>query len=251
MLKKLAFSPDIDIEKIITFTAGLSGADLKKIERESILQRFREKREYINEEMLIEQINILRHGHIIKDIDLTTELEMTSYHEAGHAVLGTLLLPHRQIEQVTVSPRKKSLGFVSFVNEANSYSNLSKEQIQNEMSVLLAGRVAQSKKFEQSGIDSGASSDLAKATQLAYWAITELGMSESLRDLNLYNLSQKKGVLLFEAEIQDELKEWIKRAKERAKTMVEQNWQSIENVAKILIEDEVIDFKSLKRILSD
>jgi cell division protease FtsH len=109
--------PEINVERIVRYITGMSALELERVGRMAALSVVEQDKEVITEEILIEQINIIKYGHKVENKmveSLEEELKMTAYHEAGHAVLSVLLLPHIKIEQVTIAPRSKALGFVSY-----------------------------------------------------------------------------------------------------------------------------------------
>lgn len=226
----------------------MSGADLEKVNRESSLYKIKHNLKEITESILLEQINIIKYGERLKGQSLDLLTSSTAYHEAGHAVLSYILLPDTKIEQITVVPRNNALGFVSYDNEDN-ISNLTKIKIENKICVLLAGRIAQMKKYAEEGFDSGASSDLSHATHLANMAISKLGMGTSIGYVSLDKLKEYEAST-FREEINKEVKNWLKTAEERTKNLVDELWDKIDNVAQSLIENETIEAKELNKIMT-
>jgi ATP-dependent Zn protease len=227
-----------DIDKLVVYTTGMNGADLEKVKREVGLEMIRSGKEYLDEALLIEMINTIKYGEKIEDVDITKTLESTAIHEAGHAVISKLLRPELKIEQITITPRDKALGFVAYNNEDN-YKNLSKEDIKKELQILLAGRFAQIKKYGMEGIDSGARNDLEKATNLAYIAITEYGMDEELGNVNLNSVNDLK--ISLDGRIRDRVLVWLKEAEDNVKKLIDENWSKIEKVANTLLDKETLD----------
>jgi len=147
----------IDIERIVRYIAGMSALELERLGRMAALSVVEQEKELITEEILIEQINIIKYGHKIEKQmvkNLEEERKMTAYNEAAHAVLSVLLLPHIKIEQVTIAPRSKMLGFVSY-NDEDQLSNVTKEELFHDICVLLGGRVTREKKKGSKHRDSG------------------------------------------------------------------------------------------------
>lgn len=227
-----------DINKLVVYTTGMNGADLEKVKREIGFEMIRSGKEYMDESLLIEIINIVKYGEKIEDIDITKTLESIAIHEAGHAVISKILRPALKIEQITITPRNKAFGFVAY-NYEDNYKNLSKEDIKKELQILLAGRFAQIKKYGVEGIDSGASDDLEKATNLAYTAISEFGMDEELGNVNLKNVNELK--LGMDGKIRDIILVWLKEAEDNVKNLIDENWSKIEIVANALLEKEMLD----------
>ena len=235
-----------NIDKLVIYTTGMNGADLAKVKREVGLEMIRSGKEYMDEALLIEIINTVKYGEKIEDVDITKTLEETAIHEAGHAVISKILRFELKIEQITITPRNKALGFVAY-NYEDNYKNLSKKDIKKELQILLAGRFAQIKKYGLEGIDSGARNDLEKATNLAYVAITELGMDEELGNVNLNSVNEIK--LSLDGKIRDRVLAWLKEAEENVKNLIDENFDKIEKVANRLLKEETIDEEELLELL--
>lgn len=240
---------NIDREKLITFTAGMSGADLEKVSRESALEVIRQKKEKLSEEIIIEQINIVKYGERLTSKSLEKIVEATAYHEAGHAVVSKLLMPEVKIEQITVTPRNDALGFVSY-NLEDEFSNLTYGDIKNKICVAFAGRIAQMRRFGEEGLDSGASSDLKMATKYAYYAIANLGMDKDIGYINIDGLTKESKIGgVTEQEIQRRVKELMSAQKQKTEELVEENWEKIESVSEVLVKSEFIDEDEFSKIV--
>ena len=228
---------EFDIEKILTYTAGMTGADLQKVARESSLYIFRNSLKGISQDILIEQINTIKYGTRITHKSIEKLIKSTAIHEAGHAVISRVLMPEVKIEQITVVPRNNALGFVSYDREEN-YSNLTRQNIKDKLCVAFAGREAQLKEYGEEGFDSGASSDLNMATKFAYHAIAYLGMGESTGYINVSEFTEDT---LFEKEIELELKLWLNEAQVRTKKLIDEHWKKIDALGKLLEDKEIVN----------
>ena len=240
----------IDVERIVRYIAGMSALELERVGRMAALSVVEQEKEVITEEILIEQINIIKYGHKVENImveNLEEELKMTAYHEAGHAVLSVLLLPHIKIEQVTISPRSKMLGFVSY-NAEDQVSNITKEQLFFDVCVLLAGRVAKVKKAGSEHMDSGAINDLSQASLQVYAAITTLGMDKKLGYINLDAIASLDNYFL-EQQVEKRFLFWMDIAKKETEKLVEKHWNKIETLALKLIEQEIVEYDELSKII--
>lgn len=244
--------PTIDIERIVRYITGMSAMDLERLGRMSALSVVEQDKEVITEEILIEQINIIKYGHKIEKQMVQTleeELKMTAYHEAAHAVLSALLLPHIKIEQVTIAPRSKMLGFVSY-NAEDQLSNITKEQLFFDVCVLMAGRVAKVKKMGSGHMDSGAVNDLSQASLQVYAAISTIGMDKELGYINLDAIANLDNYFL-EQQIEKRFLHWMDTAKTETEKMVEEHWSKIETLALKLIEQEIVESAELLEIIGD
>jgi len=240
----------IDIERIVRYITGMSALELERLGRMAVLSVVEQNKELITEEILIEQINIIKYGHKIEKQmikDLEKELEMTAYHEASHAILSSLLLPHIKIEQVTIAPRSKMLGFVSY-NADDELSNVTKEELFNDVCVLLAGRVAKIKIMGSEHMDSGAVNDLSQASLQVYAAIANLGMDKELGFINIDSIAVLDNYFLSQ-QIEKRFLYWLDVAKEHTIKLVDEHWSMIETLALKLIDQEIVESHELSKII--
>ena len=242
---------NIDIEKVVRYISGMGGNELKRIGQEAALFAARKGLKELTEEILLEQINIIKYGTKLesKQIrDIETSMAKTAYHEAGHAVLSYILLPNIKIEQVTVAPRSEALGFVSYHNE-DYIDATSKEDLFNDICVLLAGRIAKMEKYGESGMETGAVNDLEVATMQIYAAIALFGMDEELGYINITGLESGYTKQIFSDKIEARILVWMDKAKETTQKEVKRLWKAIQAVALELIKKEMIDGDELKKII--
>jgi cell division protease FtsH len=240
----------IDIERIVRYITGMSALDLERLGRMAVLSVVEQGKAKITEDILIEQINIIKYGHKIEKQmvkNLEKELEMTAYHEAAHAVISSLLLPHIKIEQVTIAPRSKMLGFVSY-NADDELSNVTKEELFNDVCVLLSGRIAKIKKVGSEHMDSGAVNDLSQASLQVYAAITNLGMDKELGFINIDSITVLDNYFLSQ-QIEKRFLHWIDVAKEHTVKLVDKHWSIIEALALKLIDQEIVESHELSKII--
>lgn len=252
-INKLLKKPNdgkINVERVIHYISGMTGDELQRLGREASLSAIRNNQEFITEEILIEQINIIKYGHKLEGNKLKNfeeDLKRTAYHEAGHAVVSLILRPDIKIEQVTISPRSEALGFVSY-NIEDYLNNVTKQEIFDNICVLLAGRLSKIKQFGENGMDSGAINDLEQATSQAYFAIANLGMDEELGFISIGGISENEKEF-FREKIEVRLIDWIQRARKKTEQLIEENWGKIHYLAKELIEKEVVEGSELDAIM--
>jgi cell division protease FtsH len=240
----------IDVERIVRYIAGMSALELERLGRMAALSVVEQEKELITEEILIEQINIIKYGHKIEKQmveNLEEERKMTAYHEAAHAVLSVLLLPHIKIEQVTIAARSKMLGFVSY-NDEDQLSNITKKELFHDVCVLLSGRVSRVRKMGSEYMDSGASNDLSQASLQVYAAITTLGMDKELGYINLNAVNTLDNYFL-EQQIEKRFLHWMHAAKQDTEKLVNEHWEKIEALALKLIEQEIVESNELFQII--
>ena len=241
---------NIDVERIVRYIAGMSALELERVGRMAALNVVEQEKEFITEEILIEQINIIKYGHKIEKQmveNLEEERKMTAYHEAAHAVLSVLLLPHIKIEQVTIAARSNMLGFVSY-NDEDMLANVTKKDLYHDICVLLAGRSSRVKKMGSDYMDSGAQNDLSQASLQVYAAITTLGMDKELGYINLNAINTLDNYFL-EQHIEKRFLHWMHVAKQDTAKLVDEHWEKIETLALKLIEQEIVESAELLEII--
>jgi ATP-dependent Zn protease len=257
-IEKILKSPceeNIDISKLVMYTAGMTGAQLEKIANESSLYVIRHGLKELTQKIIIEQINIEKYGKRVTNKSIEDELDETAYHEAGHAIISKILMPDIKIEQITVTPREDTLGFVSY-DLSSASSSLSKKDIENKICVAYAGRVAQMKQFNDDGFDTGASSDLAQVTRLCFAMVAHFGMDKEFGEINIDGIPnyQKETIgmtdtKLFNTKIENRVLEISKLLKQRTDKLVDIHWDKIDNLAKQLLKKEVIHEEELNEIV--
>jgi ATP-dependent Zn protease len=243
---KLPNDGTLDRNLLLNYTTGMSGADLEMVKRETVLEMVSAELNEITMTMLTEQINTIKYGLRSVNPRLLQNLDATAYHEAGHAIVSMVVNPDMLIEQVTVMPREGALGFVSYDVESARYRQVTRQEVVDTMCVALAGRMAQSRQFPEHGDDSGASSDLEKATAWANYAITQLGLDEKLGNLTLSVCkefpSPAAGDMVFER-----TRAWLDHAESKCSEILEKYWDKIDALAKRLIKDEVVTGEELRK----
>lgn len=240
-------SGKFDINKLLMYTTGMTGAQLELIGKESSLYCLRHGLKSITQDILIEQINTIKYGEKLSHLSLEKMLEETAIHEAGHAILSKVLMPHIKIEQITVTPRGNALGFVSY-NYEDSLNNMTVQDFKNRICVSFAGRLSQIKKYgEIDGMDTGAQNDLKQATKDAYVAIAHYGMDKEVGYINISGFrniqEMKTGVTdtkHYHEKIDLAVERWMNEAKNKTEKLVEEHWNKIEKLSKHLLEKEVV-----------
>ncbi|WP_051347252.1 AAA family ATPase [Thiomicrorhabdus chilensis] len=246
-LKHELYSHDMDIDQLLLVTAGLSGADLLKVHRESVLRAMRNNLSEINQELLIEEINILKYGAKRSRKSCEELLQETAYHEAAHAVISKALLPERGIEQITVVAHENTLGMVAYNREQEL--DHTKDFLFSLTCIALAGRAAQVKQFGAKGLDTGASSDLKQAMHYAWLATVNYGMDENSYNMDLASLQEISQLQLFQPRIEQLIQNWIEAANNAIDELIEKHWQQIEAVANELLNKEILSEKDLCHIM--
>lgn len=245
--KTVKMSEAIKLADIAKATPGAVGADLANIVNEAALLAVKGGRKEVIQADLEEAVEVIIAGKEKKDRILSeTEKKTVAFHEVGHALAAALLKHSDPVHKITIVPRTMgALGYTMQLPEEEKYL-VSKEEMLSEITVMLAGRSAE--EIEFSVISTGASNDIERATQMARNMVTIYGMTDKFDMMGLESVQNRyldgRPVQNCSAEtstiIDNEVLSIIKQAHNKAKDMLNNNRQLLEQVAGILIEKETL-----------
>jgi cell division protease FtsH len=256
-VKNIPLAKEVDLHVIARTTPGFSGADLANLVNEAALIAARYNKdkvamkdmEYSKDKVLM---GVERKSMIISD----EEKESTSYHEAGHALIAALLPDADPIHKVTIIPRGLALGSTQQLPLDDRYT-YSKEYLEAQLSVLLAGRCAEILTLGKT--TTGAANDFEKATEIArkmvcQWGMSDLGpLSFGEQDDLIFlgrDLAINKNFSEKTAEMIDvEVKKIIHRNYNRAKELLEKNKDHLIHIAEALLDKEILTAEELDSII--
>lgn len=229
---------NIDLEKFSDLTVYFSGAMLENLINEAALTAIRENSEKINSEHLEKAyLNILTGTEQKNPSENTQQRIVTSYHEAGHAFVSKYLMPENKIVKVSIIPTTKGAGGYTLSTPDGS-EVITKTRIKNQLSVLLAGRVAEEVFLGKNNVTIGAQNDIEKSTSLAIDYITKYGMSDKTGFINFGILSEKLNIPL--TSIEKYVRELIDELYCEVMNIIENNREKVEHIARELIDKEVL-----------
>lgn len=255
--KKLA--PDISLATIAKGTAGFTGADLANLVNEAALLAARNNRKAITQPDIEEAtIKVVAGPEKKSKVVSEEEKRLTAFHEAGHAVCTFHCKTQDPVHQVSIIPRGMAGGYTMSLPE-HDRSFRSKTQMEEEIIVLLGGRVAE--KIVLDEISTGASNDIERATDLARSMITRYGFSEKLGPI-VYGHDNSEVFLGRDysqgrnysenvaAEIDGEIRELIDTSYENAKQILLSHRNQLDKVAHYLMEHEKIDGEDFYKLMN-
>lgn len=255
--KKLA--PDISLATIAKGTAGFTGADLANLVNEAALLAARNNRKAITQPDIEEAtIKVVAGPEKKSKVVSEDEKRLTAFHEAGHAVCTFHCKTQDPVHQVSIIPRGMAGGYTMSLPE-HDRSFRSKTQMEEEIIVLLGGRVAE--KIVLDEISTGASNDIERATDLARSMITRYGFSEKLGPI-VYGHDNSEVFLGRDysqgrnysenvaAEIDGEIRELIDTSYENAKQILLSHRDQLDKVAHYLMEHEKIDGEDFYKLMN-
>jgi len=249
---------DVDLRKIAERTPGFSGADLYNLLNEAAILAARRDKSKISQEYIAQSIEKVmlgpeRRSHVLSD----KEKKITAYHEAGHAVAAHVLEDSDPVHKVSIVSRGRTGGYTLKLPLEDRRFH-SRREFLSDLAVLLAGHAIEQEVFND--ITTGASSDLKKATNLARQMVTEYGMSEKL---GARTFGDKEELVFLGKEfgeqrdygesfaqiIDEEISRLLDEAYTRAKKILDENMEKIERVAKVLLENEIIEQKEFEKLM--
>ncbi|MCM1334254.1 MAG: ATP-dependent zinc metalloprotease FtsH [Eubacterium sp.] len=256
--KNKKLSPDINLATIAKTTAGFTGADLENLVNEAALLAARKNRKAIIQADIEEaSIKVVTGPEKKSRVVTEPERRLTAFHEAGHAVCTYYCPTQDKVHYVTIIPRGSAGGFTMSLPEHDK-SYVCKREMTEDLIVLLGGRVAE--KIVLEDISTGASNDIERATNVARNMVTRYGFSERLGPI-VYGTDSNEVFLGRDysqgrnysenvaAEIDEEVRELIETAYERAKDILELHRDQLDRVAHYLLEHEKIGGDEFNRLM--
>ncbi len=240
-LKKVA--DELDTDFLAKQTPGFSGADIANVCNEAALIAARNNHTAVGKQDFLDAVDRIIGGLEKKNKIMTLEEKKAiAYHEAGHATVSWLLEYAAPLVKVTIVPRGQSLGAAWYLPEERLIVRT--EQMLDEMCATMGGRAAEKVVFDK--ISTGALSDLEKVTKQAKAMVTIYGLNDKIGNLTYYdsqgqepNFTKPYSERTSEL-IDEEISKLIEAQYERAKDILSKNIDKLHQLAKILLEKEVI-----------
>jgi cell division protease FtsH len=170
------FDDTISLVQLANRTPGFSGADLANLLNEAAILATRYKKETISKNEVNEAADRIIGGIAGTTMEDTKNKKLIAYHEVGHAIAGTVLRNHDDVEKITLIPRGGAKGLTWFAPEEDQ-SLLSRSALLARIITTLAGRVTEQVVFGDPEVTTGASNDLQQVTNIARQMVTRYGMS--------------------------------------------------------------------------
>ena len=257
--RNIKLSPDVELKVIASRTPGFVGADLANIVNEAALLAARKNKESVEMPDIEEAIDRVVAGLEKKNRLMSKkEKEIVAFHESGHAIVASLLPNADPVRRISIIPRGISaLGYTLQLPTEDRYL-MTKTELLDRLAVLLGGRVAEEIVFGE--ISTGAHNDLQRSTDIATSMVKEFGMSEKLG----YVTFEKEKQPLFlpssllptreysedtAKQIDEEVKKIVDETYLRVKEILTAKKDKLGELARLLLEKEVVEETDLKKIL--
>jgi cell division protease FtsH len=259
--QQIKLAPEVDLNLLAARTPGMVGSDLANIVNEAALLAARKNKAAVETDDFEEAVDRVVAGLEKRNRVMNPrEKEIVAYHETGHALVAETLPTTDKVHRVSIIPRGiGALGYTMQLPTEDRYL-MTKTELEDRMAVMMGGRVAEELVFNE--ISTGAQNDLYRATDVARSMIREYGMSDKLgpmtfererRPMFLEGLMPPGSKDYSEAtaqEIDREVADLVNRAHQRAKDVLEARRATLEKVARILLDKEVLEGEELREILN-
>jgi len=257
--RNIKLSPDVELKVIASRTPGFVGADLANIVNEAALLAARKNKESVEMTDIEEAIDRVVAGLEKKNRLMSKkEKEIVAFHESGHAIVASLLPNADPVRRISIIPRGISaLGYTLQLPTEDRYL-MTKTELLDRLAVLLGGRVAEEIIFGE--ISTGAHNDLQRSTDIATSMVKEFGMSEKLGYVTFEK--EKKPLFLPSSllptreysedtakQIDEEVKKIVDETYLRVKEILMAKKDKLGELARLLLEKEVVEETDLKKIL--
>ena len=256
--KKIKPADDVDFHTIARMASGASGAELANIVNEAALRAVRHGRTIVHEADLEASVEVVIAGYQKKNAVLSDqEKKVVAYHEIGHALVAALQSHSAPVQKITIIPRTSgALGYTMQVEQGDKYL-MTKEEIENKIATFTGGRAAEEVVFNQ--ITTGASNDIEQATKLARAMITRYGMSDEFDMVALETVTNQylggDASLACSADTQKEIDrqvtELVKKQHQKAKKLLLDNRDKLDELSNYLYEKETITGEEFMEILNN
>ena len=252
-LRPIKVDDSIDVDFLSRQTPGFSGADIANVCNEAALYAARKGRDQVIHQDFLDAVDRIIGGLEKRTKIISDEEKRTiAFHEAGHAVVSWLVEFASPLVKVSIVPRGQSLGAAWYLPEERQITTT--EQMLDEMCAALGGRAAEDLVFNK--ISTGALSDLEKVTKQAYAMVSIYGLNERIGNRSYYD---SRGDQMFTKPyseetsriIDEEVGKIIDGSYNRAKEILQSNFDKLSALADSLLTNEVIFREDVERILGE
>ncbi len=258
-LKNVKLGSEVDLKVLAARTPGFVGADLANVVNEAALLSARRDKEFVSMAEFEEAIDRVIGGlEKKKRVMNKKEKEITAFHESGHALVAEFLPNADKVHKISIIPRGvAALGYTLQLPTEDRYL-MTKSELLDRLAVLLGGRVAEEIIFNE--VSTGAQNDLQRSTEIARSMVKEFGMSEKLGlvtfekerrplFLDVQGASSKEYSEETARDIDREIKTIVDDTYGKVKGILIEHKDTLERLAKRLLEKEVVDKEELREIV--
>ncbi len=261
-VKHVKLASDVNLHVVAARTAGFAGADLANLVNEAALLAARRDKPQVDVRDFDDAIDRLIAGLEKRRVINDKERAIVAYHEAGHAIVATVLPGLDPVHKVSIVARGfGALGYTMQLPLEDRYL-MTRADLEHQLAVLLGGRTAEELALGE--VTTGAQNDLQRATDIARAMVTEYGMSEALGAIN-YDQGRRRAMFLdgpsgqetsphAEAtaqQIDAEVRRIMTEAHDAARRVLTAHRGDLERLTQRLLEKEVVDGEELRTLMAE
>jgi len=248
--RKKPFGPDVNLEVIAERTPGFSGAELYSLMNEAAILAAREDRTEITQYDLIRSIEKVilgpeRKSHLMSK----KEKRLTAYHEAGHALVSSVLPYADPVHKISIISRGRAGGYTLKLPFEDRKMQ-SRKEFMDDIAATMGGYVAEEMVFDD--LTTGPSNDLSVVTNLARNMVARYGMSSEVGPV-VFATSEGHSEAPFSqavaAQIDAEVKRLIEEAKAKAEEVLTTHRSALNAIAEHLVEVETLEREEFEKLL--
>merc|ERR1712050_298556 len=255
------FDKDVSLVQLANRTPGFSGADLSNLLNEAAILATRYKKSTITKNEVNEAADRIIGGIAGTPLEDTKNKRLIAYHEVGHAITGSVLKSHDEVEKITLVPRGTAKGLTWFTPEEDQ-NLISRSALLARIIVILGGRATEQVIFGDPEVTTGASNDLQQVTNLARQMVTRFGMSNigpmALEDENTGQVFLGGNLIMNENEyakniadrIDNEVCKIITYCEKKAIEIISDNRVIIDLIVERLLDIESMEGNEFRKLLS-
>lgn len=256
--RKVPLADDVNLGIVAKGTPGFSGADLANLINEAALLAARANKQQVSMHDLDAAKDKVMMGAERRSMVITEEeKKVTSYHEAGHALISLLTPGSDPVHKVSIIPRGRAMGVTMYLPSEEKYNETNKG-LNIRIQAMLGGRIAEEITFDS--VTSGASNDLERVTTIARKMVCEWGMSEKIGPMTF---GEKDGEVFLGREmgttknyseatavdIDNEIRRIVNKNYEIARKLLKENQQRLVALAELLLEKETLDTPEIHAVV--
>jgi cell division protease FtsH len=257
--QRRALAADASLEEVARQTPGFSGAELANVINEAALLSVRDGRGEIDQATLEEAVDRVVAGPAKRHILTAEERWLIAIHESSHAVVTDALGQTTATRKLSIIARGRTLGAAAHMLTDRDQVIMSEPDLERQLISIAAGMAGEKIAFGH--LSTGVNDDLHAATALARSMVTSFGMSEAL---GLVTIGEKSGEVFLGASLQDlgsvgpetlnlidsEIERMVGDAEAKAQVILDRNWNTVEETATALLEQETLSGLALEAVLS-
>ncbi|HPT13578.1 MAG TPA: ATP-dependent zinc metalloprotease FtsH [Bacteroidales bacterium] len=254
-MRNLKLDEGVNVDFLARQTPGFSGADIANVCNESALIAARNDKKKIDKQDFLDAIDRIIGGLEKRNKIISPyEKKVIAYHESGHAAVSWLVEHANPLVKVTIVPRGKALGAAWYLPEERQITTF--EQMYDEITAALGGRASEEVVFGK--VSTGALNDLEKVTKQAYAMVAYYGLNDKIGNISYYDSTGQQEYMLTKpfseqtAEVIDEeISKMIESAYDKAKKLLRDNREKLDELANKLLQKEVIFREDLVHIFGE